>query len=105
MTMLYVEPMDRTDQLLPLVRAAVDGEIVRLDLALKLARDRLQPFERRYNVSSERFMAEMAAEDLEGGDDEYVQWAGEYLLMRRLEEKLMGLQEVRYSDTDLLRSA
>jgi hypothetical protein len=105
MTMLYVEPMDRTDQLLPLVRAAVDGEIVRLDLALKLARDRLQPFERRYSVSSERFMAEMAAEDLEGGDDEYVQWAGEYLLMRRLEEKLMGLQEVRYSDTDLLRSA
>lgn len=70
-----------------------------------LARKRLQPFERRYNVSSERFMAEMAAEDLEGGDDEYVQWAGEYLLMRRLEEKLMGLQEVRYSDTDLLRSA
>lgn len=105
MTTLYVEPLDRTGQLLPLVRAAVDGEIVRLEMALMLARKRLQPFERRYGVSSERFMSEMAAEDLEGGDDEYVQWAGEYLLMQRLEEKLMDLQEVRYGDTDLLRSA
>lgn len=101
MTMLYVEPLDRTNQLLPLVRAAVNGEIMRMELALKLARERLLPFERRYGVSSEHFISEMAAEDLEGGDDEYVRWAGEYQLMRRLEEKLMGLQEVRYSDSGL----
>jgi hypothetical protein len=102
MTMLYVEPLDRTNQLLPLVRAAVNGEILRMELALKLARERLLPFEQRYGVNSEFFFSELAAEDLEGGDDEYVRWAGEYQLMRRLEEKLMGLQEVRYSDSDLL---
>lgn len=105
MSMLYVEPLDRGKQLLPLVRAAVNGEIVRLELALKLARERLLPFERRYGVSSEHFMAEMTAEDLQGGDDEYVQWAGEYRLMERLEEKLMGLRDVRYNDSDLLRPA
>lgn len=105
MSMLYVEPLDRGKQLLPLVRAAVNGEIVRLELALKLARERLLPFERRYGVSSEYFIAEMTAEDLQGGDDEYVQWAGEYRLMERLEEKLMGLREVRYNDPDLLRPA
>ena len=34
----------------------------------------------------------MAAEDLEGGDDEYITWAGEYQLMQRLEQKLGQLQ-------------
>jgi len=105
MSMLYVEPLDRAKQLLPLVRAAVNGEIVRLGLALNLARERLLPFERKYGVSSEYFISEMVAEDLKGGDDEYVQWAGEYRLMQRLEEKLVRLQEVEYSDSDLLRSA
>ena len=103
MSMLYVEPVDRALQLLPLVRAAVNGEIVRLELALKLARERLVPFERQYGVSSGHFIEQMTAEDLQGGDEEYVQWAGEYLLMQRLEEKLIRLQEVEYSDSGILR--
>lgn len=103
MSTLYVEPIERAQQVLPLVRAAVDGETVRLDLALKQARQRLLPFERTYGISSERFIAEMAAEDLQGGDDEYVQWAGEYQLMKKLEEKLARLQEVEYGDSGVLR--
>lgn len=105
MSTLYVEPVDRARQVLPLVRAAVNGEIVRLELALRLARERLLPFERKYGVSSEHFIADMTAEDLQGGDDEYVQWAGEYQLMERLEEKLTRLQEVQYSDSGVLRPA
>ncbi|MCB0001940.1 MAG: hypothetical protein KDI12_16965 [Anaerolineae bacterium] len=105
MTTLIVEPVDRAQQLLPLVRAAVDGEILRLELALSLARERLMPFEQRYGVSSEHFIADMVAEDLEGGDEEYVQWAGEYRLMERLEDKLTRLQEVEYDDSGVLRPA
>jgi hypothetical protein len=45
----------------------------------------------------------MAAEDLKGGDDEYVRWAGEYKLMQRLQEKLRQLQEINYSDSSLLQ--
>ena len=103
MSTIFVQPVDRAEQLLPLVRAAVDGEIVRLELALELARERLLPFERKYGVTSEHFIEKMAAEDLEGSDDEYVQWAGEYHLMQRLEEKLVRLQEVEYSDTAVLQ--
>ncbi len=105
MSILYVEPTERAQQLLPLVRAAIDGEVVRLQLAIKLAGKRLLPFEEKYAVSSEHFMAEMTAEDLQGGDDEYVQWAGEYRLRQRLEEKLSRLQEVEYGDPDMLRPA
>jgi hypothetical protein len=93
---LHLQPTSRADQVLPLVKAAVDGEIARLELALEQAQKRLALFEEKYDVSSEFFAVEMAAEDLEGGDDEYVQWAGEYTLFQRLREKLQDLREIRY---------
>jgi hypothetical protein len=103
MSTLYVEPVQRASEVLPLVRSAIDGEIARLELAVKLARERLVPFERKYGVTSEYFISELAAEDLEGGDDEYVRWAGEYKLMQRLQQKLRQLQEIDYGDASLLR--
>jgi len=57
------------------------------------------PFEQKYGVTSEHFISEWAAEDLEGGDDEYVRWAGEYKLMQRLQEKLQTLREISYGDS------
>jgi len=45
-------------------------------------------------------MSEMAAEDLEGGDDEYVRWAGEYKLIQRLQERLLKLQEISYGGAE-----
>ncbi len=86
-----------------MIRSAIEGEIARLELALKLARERLASFEQKYGVTSEYFFSEMAAEDLEGGDDEYVRWAGEYKLMQRLQEKLQRLREIEYGDSSLLR--
>jgi hypothetical protein len=62
-----------------------------LQLALGLARKRLAQFEQKYGVSSDHFITTMVAEDLEGGDEEYVRWAGEYKLKQRLEEKLHKL--------------
>ena len=43
----------------------------------------------------------MTAEDLIRGDAEYVRWAGEYLLMQGLQEKLRMLTEIEYSDSKL----
>ena len=103
MSTIYVEPTQKAGEVLSLVRSAIEGEIARLELALKLARERLIPFEQKYGVTSEHFIAEMAAEDLEGGDDEYVCWAGEYKLMQRLQEKLRQLQEINYGDSSLLQ--
>ena len=93
---LHLEPAQQSERVMPLVRTAVEGEIARLELAMEQAQLRLEPFENKYGVSSERFITEMASEDLEGYDDEYVQWAGEYLLLQRLQEKLKNLREIRY---------
>jgi len=65
-----------------------------LQRAVKMSRERLAPFERKYGVTSEYFMSEMVAEDLEGGDIEYVEWAGEYKLMQSAQEELWELQQM-----------
>jgi hypothetical protein len=40
MSTIYVEPLQKASEVLPLVRSAIDGEIARLELAVKLARCR-----------------------------------------------------------------
>jgi hypothetical protein len=95
MSTVHVKTTLASDEALHLVWAAVASKIARLELALEMAHKRLKPFEEKYGVTSEQFMAEMAAEDLEGGDDEYVQWAGEYKLMCDLKENLTQLKEIQ----------
>ena len=103
MSTIYIEPVQKANEVVHLVQSAIKSEVTRLELALKLARERLTPFEQEYGVTSEYFISEMAAEDLKGGDDEYVRWAGEYRLMQRLQEKLRQLQEINYGDSNLLQ--
>jgi hypothetical protein len=103
MTTIYMDTVKHgtTQQL---VKSAIDSEIARLELALMSARKRLLSFESKYNVTSDHFIAALTAEDLAGGDDEYVQWAGEYRLWQRLQQKLDQLRGIEYRDSDLLRS-
>lgn len=96
MSTLYVEPEQRTKDVLYLVQSAVESEIARLELTLEAARRRLTPFEQKYGFTTEHFIAEMSAEDLDGKDDEYVHWAGEYQLMQKLQEKLQHLMEIKF---------
>jgi hypothetical protein len=104
MARLYIEPTQEAEEILPLVRSAIESEMAKLELALKMAEKRLAPFEEKYGVTSDYFIAEMTAEDMAGHDEEYVQWAGEYKLMQRLQEKLRKLQEISYDDPNLLRA-
>ncbi len=92
---IHIEPK-QDNQLTQLVRSALQSEIARLELALDLARKRLVPFESKYHVASAKFLATMAAEDLQGGDEEYVEWAGEFKLAQRLEEKLKQLKDLQF---------
>ena len=101
MATLYIEPGQESEDILHLVRSAIESEVAKLKLALKMAMKRLEPFEKKYGVTSEHFLAAMTAEDLDGQDDEYVQWAGEYKLMQRLQDKLRKLQEISYHDPNL----
>ena len=96
MTIVSVEPTQASGDVLRLLEQTVQAEIERLALACEVAGQRLKPFEAKYKVSSEMFIAQMTAEDLDGGDDEYVAWAGEYKLLQHLLRQIAQLKELRF---------
>ena len=104
MATIHIKPIQDSKEILRLIQSAIESEIVKLELALKIAKGRLALFEEKYGVSTDYFIAQMTAEDLEGKDEEYVHWAGEYKLMQRLQDKLQKLQAVDYDDPNLLHS-
>ena len=75
---------------------ALESYKMRLRASIERTKRRLAQFERRYGVDTARFLKEMAAEDLEGGDLEYVEWAGEARLLEGLEGELRELEYARY---------
>ena len=68
-----------------------------LCVGIERTRRHLASFEARYGVDTAHFMREMTAEDLTGGDLEYVEWAGEVGLL----EGLMAELKERRSDAIL----
>ena len=103
-TTLYVKSDLKVSNILYLVKSTIDAEIAKLTLAIEIADKRLRPFEEKYGVSSDYFIAHFAAEDLDGRDDEYVSWAGEYQLKQKLLQKLQQLREIEYADSDVFQS-
>ncbi len=79
-----------------ILHEALEKEASRLTYSLQLAKRRLSKFERKYNVTSEKFINEWSSEDLEDGDMEYVEWAGEFKLASRLEERLGTLKNIEH---------
>jgi len=85
---------DTPDKAARFLKEALETETLRLEYSLNLAKKRLKRFEAKYNISSEIFIKEWSAEDLEGKDLEYVEWAGEYQLFSRLNERLTVLKSI-----------
>ncbi len=87
---------DMPDKAAEIISEALETESLRLKYSLQLAKKRLSKFEKKYHISSEIFMDEWSAEDLEGKDLEYVEWAGEYHLSKKLNERLDALKSIRH---------
>ena len=79
----------------PVVQA-IESYKARLRASIERGKRRLAQFEQRYGVDTAHFLQEMTAEDLEGGDLEYVEWAGEAKLLKGLEVELTELEHARY---------
>jgi hypothetical protein len=91
---MVIEPRDEQgDQAVP---QALESHKTRLQAGIERTKVRLAQFEQRYGVDTAHFLREMTAEDLEDGDLEYVEWAGEAKLLKRLETKLAELEHARY---------
>lgn len=97
-TKIHIQSDEDIASTFALVRSAISAEIARIEMAIDLSAKRLRPFEKKYHVTSEHFISCMAAEDLEGGDDEYIEWMGEFRLKQKLEEKLSRLKSIEYEN-------
>jgi hypothetical protein len=78
------------------VLSALEAYKSRLRTSIERTKRRLGEFETRYHVTTSHFLKEMTAEDLDGGDLEYVEWAGEAKLLQGLESELEELERARY---------
>lgn len=75
---------------------ALDAYKAKLRASIQRTRRNFGQLEQRYGVTTAKFLQEMVAEDLAGGDLEYVEWAGEANLLEGLETELRDLEDVRY---------
>jgi hypothetical protein len=91
---MVIEVQDR--QGAQIILQALDGHKARLRSGIERTKRRLMSFEKRYGVDTAHFMREMTAEDLEGGDMEYVEWAGEAKLLEGLTAELGELEHAHY---------
>jgi hypothetical protein len=79
-----------------LVRSAIESEIKNLKRSLEKTNKLLMEFEAKYQVSSEFFFANWTTENLAGGDEEYITWAGEIKIKKKLTNSLQKLEAIEY---------
>jgi hypothetical protein len=79
-----------------IIKSAISAEIKRLELGLNKTKKEIKKFEEKYNIPSENFLKEFVAEDLKGGDDEYIRWSGELKIRDKILEDLKKLKDIEY---------
>lgn len=95
MSIHFVIEMQR-EQTAQSVMRALDSYKARLRNSVERTQRRLAEFETRYQMTTAHFLENMTAEDLAGGDLEYVEWAGEAKLLAGLEDELGELEHAHY---------
>lgn len=98
MTRIYTETTERPQEIIELLKSAVSSKIARIQVSIDMTQQKLFAFETKHNVSSEHFFKKMAADDLNGGDMEYIKWTGEYQILQRLEKQLKQLQGIEMEE-------
>ena len=82
---------------LPVIQSAIAAKMKRIELGLRKTEKEIQRFEEKYNMSSDHFLRDCTAENLAGGDDDYVSWMGELQLRQAVLEELHLLQDIEYA--------
>ena len=90
-----IDDKDR-DSTKNLVKLAISKEIKRLEISLDKTNKIISEFEKRYKISSEYFLENYSAENLDGKDEEYIRWSGEIQIRSKILTDLNKLKEIEY---------
>ncbi|WP_417913260.1 hypothetical protein [Candidatus Electronema sp. TJ] len=94
--MVQLQVISDQQHALPIIQSAIAAKVKRIEIGLRKTEQAIQKFESKYHIDSEQFMNDCAAEDLDGGDDEYVSWMGELQLREAIREELHLLNNIEY---------
>ncbi|MGD9732058.1 MAG: hypothetical protein AB7U45_07730 [Desulfamplus sp.] len=86
---------DRND-IVPVIQDAIEAKMRRTEIGFRKTEQEIRKFEMKYNIPSDDFITSFTAEDLAGGDEDYVSWMGEIKLRESLLEELQALHEIEY---------
>ena len=98
MARIRVEDRDAGSDTSQLLRTAVESKMRRLRLGIEATEARLRVLESRHGRTSAEAMATAAAEDLVGGDLDYVEWLGKWRMLQQLKHDLGQLEAIEYAD-------
>lgn len=80
-----------------LVESALRSELKMIELSLGQVERTLQTFEQKYGLSTIEFYHRLTEDELQETLD-FIEWAGEYKTLLRLQEKQRALQEIRFAN-------
>ncbi len=101
--MVKIQITSNQQYALPIIQSAIVEKVKRIEIGLRKTEQEIQKFETKYHIPSETFMNDYTAEDMEGGDDEYVSWMGELKIQQAICEELQLLQNIEYVTQGLSR--
>ena len=88
---------DKKYQVKPLVEAALEHELGLLEVGVRQTEHQLRKFEEKYQKPTSDFIAEYEQDQFEE-TLEFMEWIGEYRLLKRLHEKTEALRSIHFAN-------
>jgi hypothetical protein len=79
-----------------IIKSAISAEVKRLEVGLDKTNKEIKKLEEKYAISSKEFSKKITADDLKGGDYDYVKWSGELKIRERILQDLKRLKNIKY---------
>lgn len=87
----------RDRQIKPLVEAALANELRLLETGIRQTEERLQEFEKKYQMLTQDFISRYENDEFEETMD-FVEWIGESKLLKRLQEKADAIRDIQFAN-------
>lgn len=81
----------------PLLEAAIQHEIDRMNIGIRRTEQRIQEFEQQYGIASSELLRRHQHNEVTETLDT-IDWIGELRMLERLREKATALQELHFAD-------
>jgi hypothetical protein len=94
--MVRLQIISDRNNIIPVIQDAIEAKRKRTEIGFRKTEQEIRKFELKYNIHSGEFINSITAEDLSGGDEDYISWMGEIKLRESLLEELQALHEIEY---------